>query len=123
MNADIQLLPHGRAEKAGFDWGELTWFASRALGNSTEMTMGRCVLKPGCGNPRHLHPNCAEILVVVAGRIEHTMAGGRKAVLNEGDTVAIPANVWHQATNIGVTEAVLFIAFSSADRKTIGESE
>jgi quercetin dioxygenase-like cupin family protein len=118
---DIQILPQPQATHIPFDWGHLTWFAGQSLGNSNEMTIGRCVLKPGQGNPRHYHPNCTEILVVVQGRIEHTGAEGKIVPLGEGDTVTIPANIWHCAKNIGETEAVLFIAFSSADRKTVGE--
>jgi quercetin dioxygenase-like cupin family protein len=121
MSADIQIQPYSPAQNIPFDWGHLTWYASRPLGNSEEMTIGRCVLKPGQGNPRHYHPNCSEILVVIQGRIQHTTAGGGKTEMKEGDTVTIPANVWHQAANIGDNEAVLFIAFSSADRQTIGE--
>ena len=41
--------------------------------------------------------------------------------MGEGDTVTVPPDVWHQATNIGPDEAVLFITFSSADRETVGE--
>jgi quercetin dioxygenase-like cupin family protein len=118
---DIQLLPAARSEKLAFDWGELTWFASGPLGNSADLTVGRCVLKPGCSNPRHYHPNCSEILVVIKGRILHTIAGGGTAEMREGDTVNIPANIRHCAKNICDTEAVLFIAFSSAHRETIGE--
>lgn len=119
MNDDIQILANPPA--IPFAWGELTWFADCARGNSTEMTIGRCVLKPGQGNPRHYHPNCTEILVVVHGRIEHSGPGGTKVEMREGDTVTIPPNVWHQATNLGDDEAILFIAFSSADRQTVGE--
>ena len=118
---DIQVLTYPDAKKIAFDWGNLTWFAGRSLSNSTEMTVGRCILKPGQSNPRHYHPNCTEILVVIQGRIEHTGANGGKVKLGPGDTVTIPPNTWHQATNIGDTEAVLFIAFSSANRQTIGE--
>jgi quercetin dioxygenase-like cupin family protein len=121
MTPDIQLLAYPQAAKSCFDWGNLTWFAGRPLGNSTDMTIGRCILKPGQGNPRHYHPNCSEILVVIQGRIEHTGPGGEKVEMGEGDTVTIPANLWHHATNIGDTEALLFIAFSSADRQTVGE--
>jgi quercetin dioxygenase-like cupin family protein len=118
---DIQQLAATRSEKHVFDWGHLTWFASRAQGNCEEMTIGRCVLNPGHGNPRHYHPNCTEVLVVMRGTIRHTIAGGKEAVLNEGDTVTIPANIRHCAFNLGSTEAELFIAFSSGDRQTIGE--
>ena len=118
---DILVLAYSEAKKSTFDWGNLTWFAGRSLGNSTEMTVGRCVLKPGRSNPRHYHPNCTEILVVIQGSIEHAGPGGKKVKMGAGDTVTIPPNTWHQATNIGDTEAVLFIVFSSADRQTVGE--
>lgn len=121
MQTEITLRPCAQSEQTAFDWGALTWFASGPLGNSDDMTVGRCVLKPGCSNPRHFHPNCSEVLVVIKGRIEHTSAGGGVAVMNEGDVVNIPANVRHCARNIGDTEAVLFIAFSSAHRQTVGE--
>ncbi|MDD5198571.1 MAG: cupin domain-containing protein [Terrimicrobiaceae bacterium] len=121
MTPDIQILTHSQSAKRDFDWGNLTWFAGQPLGNSTDMTVGCCILKPDRGNPRHYHPNCSEILVVIRGRIEHTGANGEKVEMSEGDTVTIPSNIWHHATNVGETEAVLFIAFSSADRQTVGE--
>jgi quercetin dioxygenase-like cupin family protein len=121
MTNDITLLRLDKAEEMGFDWGRLTFFAGRRLGNSAEMTIGRCLLKPGGSNPRHYHPNCEEILVVMQGRIIHTGAGGGEVEMNEGDTVTIPRNIWHCARNIGDNDALLFIAFSSADRQTIGE--
>ncbi|MBW3635137.1 MAG: cupin domain-containing protein [Armatimonadetes bacterium] len=109
------------AEVVPQEWGALTWFANRALGNSEEVTVGRCLLHPGQSNPRHYHPNCSEILVVFKGRVKHTIDGGGETELNEGDTVAIAPNVWHQATNIGDGDASLLIVFTSADRETIGE--
>lgn len=121
MTTAIQLSNFNKADKIAFDWGNLVWYAGRSLGNSTDLTVGRCTLKPGCSNPRHYHPNCSEILVVMKGRIRHTISDTEEAEMNEGDTVTIPANLWHHATNIGESEAVLFIAFSSADRQTVGE--
>ncbi len=121
MPPSIQLLPATKSDNATFDWGRLTWFASAPLGNSDAMTIGRCVLAPGHSNPRHYHPNCSEVLVVIQGRIRHTAADDTEVEMGEGDTVTIPANTWHCATNIGDGEAVLFIAFSSPDRQTIGE--
>ena len=118
----VAVCRAARAEVSRADWGELTWFASRALGNSTDMTVGRCVLKPGCANPRHSHPNCSEVLVVLQGRIRHTAdADGGDVELSVGDTVSVPPNLKHRAENIGAEEAVLFIAFSTADRQVVGE--
>lgn len=103
------------------DWGELCWYAGASLGNSGEMTVGRCTIKPGKANPLHSHPNCSEILVVLQGKILHTIEDGKTIELCEGDTVSIPPDFLHQAQNIGETDAILSIAFSSAYRKTVGE--
>jgi len=121
MFTQIHVLPYSKTQRQEFAWGNLTWFANRALGNHDEMTVGRCTLKPGHANGRHYHPNCSETLVVVQGRIRHTIIGDEETELVEGDTVVIPPNVWHRATNVGPIDAILFIAFSSADRKTIGD--
>ena len=120
--AGISVLRANECEIADFDWGELRWHASGALGNSGEMTVGTARLKPGQANPRHYHPNCSEVLVVVSGGISHTLDAGEAAELGPGDTVTIPEGVPHKASNLSDTEeAVLFIVFSSADRQTVME--
>jgi quercetin dioxygenase-like cupin family protein len=121
MSQAIRILADRNATKLRFDWGHLTWWANRELGNSEEMTIGRCVLYPGQSNPRHYHPNCTEILTVISGRIRHTGPSDTEVEMGPGDTVTVLKNAWHRATNVGEGEAVLFIAFSSADRETIGE--
>ena len=101
-------------------WGSLTWFASKELNNTEEMTVGKCVIKVGEENPRHVHPNCEEILYVLKGKISHSYNSEEK-IMEMGDTISIPANISHNAKNIGDTEAELLITFSSAERRTIGE--
>jgi quercetin dioxygenase-like cupin family protein len=108
-------------ERVQADWGNLTWFASGQLGNSEEMTVGRCVIKSGRSNPLHSHPNCSEVLVVSEGRIAHVIEDGEEVELGQGDVITIPPQLPHNARNIGDSEAVLFIAFSSADREAEGE--
>ena len=119
MNAII-TRPSASAERHEAEWGRLTWFASGALGNSAAQTVGECRIRPGQGNPRHLHPDCEEVLVVLAGRIRHTAADG-EAELGPGDTVSIPPGIAHRAVNIGSEDAVLLICFSSANRRVQGE--
>ena len=104
-----------------FPWGSLTWFVSAALGSSNTLTAGRCVIKPGHENPRHHHPNCEEVLHVLHGSIIHSMEDGRNTEMHVGDTISVPLNVVHNARNICEDDAVLFICFSSADRRTVGE--
>jgi len=117
MNHPI-ILRAADAAHVPMESGTLTWFASRQLGNSEAMTVGRSTLPPGGMNPRHFHPNCEEVLHVLEGRILHTM-GDDEAELSPGDTITIPAGVVHNARNIGETEALLLICFSSADRETV----
>lgn len=100
-----------------FPWGRLEWHASGALQNSGALTLGRCILKPGCGNTPHIHPNCCEILRVESGRIAHRY-GGRSVDMEPGDTITVPAGVYHGAVNLGEEEAVMTIVFDTPDRQT-----
>jgi quercetin dioxygenase-like cupin family protein len=100
-------------------WGRLVWMVSGERGNSHVLTVGRCHLNPGQANPYHFHPNCDEVLHVVQGEIEHSLGDCRFA-MSAGDTVSIPQGTVHNARNTGPTEAVLFIAFSTADRQVVG---
>jgi len=101
-------------------WGRLEWYVSAAIGNSTTMTVGKCVLDADQDNGRHYHPNCDEILTVLKGRIIQTW-NDEERVMEAGDVVSIPSGVWHSARNIGDEQAQLAISFSNADRQTIGE--
>ncbi len=101
-------------------WGRLEWMVAGRLGNSDTLTVGRCYIKPGRSNPLHHHPNCDEVLHVLHGAIDHRVDDGTVR-LEAGDTISIPAGAVHQAANIGRDEAVLVIAFSTPERKTVGE--
>jgi quercetin dioxygenase-like cupin family protein len=116
-----RVLRAADVEVGDFDWGSLRWLASRELGNSDEVTTGICVLKPGASNPRHHHPNCEEVLHVLEGRVSHAIEGGGEVELGPGDTLTLPAGAPHSARNVGNQDAVLFVCFSSADRRVVGE--
>ena len=49
------LMRCGQGETLRFEWGQITWLASAALGNSRETTFGRVLIKaggtPGTGTP------------------------------------------------------------------------
>lgn len=102
------------------EWGKLSWYTSAKLKNTRTLTSGMAVLKPGQTNPRHFHPNCDEVLHVLAGKIRHSM-NDKTVEMSAGDTVSIPSGVVHNAANIGTEDAVLAISFSSAYRVVIGE--
>lgn len=102
------------------EWGRLQWMVAGRLGNSTELTVGICLINPGQANPVHHHPNCDEVLHVLQGTIMHRV-NDEVFPMAAGDTVSIPTGSVHNATNAGNDEAILMISFSSADRQTIGE--
>ncbi len=102
-------------------WGQLTWFVSAAQGNCTSMTVGQAIIKPGMGNPRHMHPNCDEVLHVIQGTVLHSLEDGKQVKLSAGDTITIPMGIAHNAKNIGTEDAVMIISFSSANRKAVNE--
>jgi quercetin dioxygenase-like cupin family protein len=118
---NVCVLTANNAAQEIFEWGDLLWFASGQLNNSSEMTVGRCRLKVGSSNHRHYHPNCEEVLHVLEGRISHSI-GDRALEMSVGDSIVIPPNIVHNAHNIGTEDALLLITFSSADRKTVDES-
>lgn len=97
------------------DWGDLTWLASALLGNAKGLTLGRVVIKKGESNPRHCHRNCEEVLYLLSGRLKHTV-GDAAVRLDPGDTLTIPAGVFHNATSIGDVDADMIVAYSSAER-------
>ena len=97
--------------------GALRWLVSRDLGNSATMTFGRATIPGGIENPRHRHPNCDEILHLLSGRIEHSL-GDDRFTMEPGDTISIPAGMWHNARALGDEDAETVICFSSADRET-----
>ena len=100
-----------------FDWGELHWFANGKIGNTQTMTVGKCILKAGYANFRHLHPNCEEILQLISGRIVHSL-GDEQYPMGPGDTIVVPPNVVHNAKNVGDEDAIMTIIFSTPDRQT-----
>jgi quercetin dioxygenase-like cupin family protein len=105
-----------------YSWGKLMWAISGALGNSEQLTVGWCLLAPGQANPRHYHPNCDEVLVVVEGRIVHSW-NSKEIEMSEGDLISLPQGVIHNARNIDDRHARLLICFSSADRQTVSAEE
>ncbi|MBA3896700.1 MAG: cupin domain-containing protein [Sphingomonadaceae bacterium] len=115
------LLTASEAKPEAQPWGELVWYASRALGNSTHVTTGQATIRAGQSNPAHWHPNCDEVLHVLQGRIMNRI-GDKEFEMKAGDTVVIPEGIVHNAHNIGTEDAVLSIAYNSADRVAIGEN-
>ena len=103
-------------------WGSLTWLASGTVGGTKGLTLGRVVIKAGEQNPRHGHPGCEEVLYLLAGRLEHTMSG-ESVILEPGDSIILPAGVFHSARSIGEEDADMIVAYNSAERDFEPEGE
>jgi quercetin dioxygenase-like cupin family protein len=72
----------------------------------------------GQQNPLHYHPNCEEILYVLAGECDHSFDGDW-VHLTPGMLICIPAGVRHNLVNRGWEPVTCVISFSSADRQTV----
>ena len=104
------------------DWGSLTWLAGTKYGNADGLVLGRVTLKAGMSNPRHRHPRCEEVLYMLKGRIVHSL-GNQSYALSAGDTMTIPAGVFHDAKCISDEDADMIVAYSEGIRLFEEESE
>lgn len=101
-------------------WGSLTWCASKAISETGHLTVGRVVIKRGCCNPRHRHPDCVEVLHLLTGELEHSV--GEKIVgLKASDTLVVDANVVHNARSVGAVDAEMIVVYDTGQRTVIGE--
>jgi quercetin dioxygenase-like cupin family protein len=106
-------LPEDRLE-----WGTLQWLSNAKLQPGAEQTLGLCTILPGQGNPLHCHPNCEEVLHVLAGVGRHRVEE-EWVDLRPGVTIRIPKGVRHNLVNQGTEPMLCVIAFSSGDRQTM----
>lgn len=97
------------------DWGQLTWLAGKKYGNAHGLVLGRVALKAGMSNPRHRHPKSEEVLYMLKGKIVHSL-GNESYTLSAGDTITIPAGVFHDAKCIGQEDADMIVAYSEGIR-------
>ena len=121
---DKTLRPRAEAEAKRIDeeWGSLLWLAGAKVGNARDLTLGRVIIKTGHCNPRHAHGNCEEVLYLMSGRLEHSI-GDEKVLMEAGDTLTVPAGVFHNALSTGEEDADMIVAYSSAVREFELESK
>lgn len=96
-------------------WGTLSWLANEKLTGSQGLTVGRVVIRAGQSNPRHRHPGCEEVLYLLKGRLKHSI-GDDVVTLSAGDTISIPAGVFHNAVSVGDEDADMIVAYSTGRR-------
>lgn len=95
-------------------WGWLGIFSDAATTGVDGVTVGMARIEPGAENPLHRHVGCAEIVLVLAGAIDHTV-GEETVELDPGDMLVVPPGVPHQARSIGPTTAELVVVYNSGE--------
>jgi mannose-6-phosphate isomerase-like protein (cupin superfamily) len=101
-----------------FPWGTLQWLCNAHLQPGAAQTVGICHIHAGQRNPVHYHPNCEEVLYLLAGSGDHSL-DGQIVPLKAGAVVRIPAGVRHNLANTGQETILCLIAFSSGQRETV----
>lgn len=101
-----------------FEWGTLKWLCNSKICPGAAQTVGICHILSGQRNPVHFHPNCEEVLYMLAGEGEHSI-DGEPIQLREGFTIRIPAGVKHNLKNTGTGVLSCLISFSSGSRETV----
>jgi oxalate decarboxylase/phosphoglucose isomerase-like protein (cupin superfamily) len=83
-----------------FDWGTLKWMTTPDETGSERFSAGVVLLEPGKGHELHTHPDSDEILYVVSGRGDQTVADETREV-GPGEMIYVPAGVEHGTINTG----------------------
>jgi quercetin dioxygenase-like cupin family protein len=115
INQIVRSAAAAEAARVEVEWGGMQWLASGEIGNARGLTLGRVVIKAGKANPRHRHRYCEEVLYLLKGRLRHTL-GDQAHDLRPGDTITVPADVFHNAINVGDDDAEMIVAFDSRQR-------
>jgi quercetin dioxygenase-like cupin family protein len=105
------------------DWGRILWLAGVSARNGNSLTLGHVTIYPGKANARHSHMLCDEALTLLNGNLIHS-AGDITLKLHPGDTIFIPAGLFHHAVNSsGENEAEMIVAYSGGERDFVLERE
>ncbi len=90
---------------------------TKASADSTQLSVNRIILPPGMKGLRHMHKDAETVIYIIEGNAR-TFIGenGEIAVDNKaGDFIFIPANVWHQPSNISKNRVIAIEARADAD--------
>jgi len=99
-----------------FDWGTIKWTSEPRVTDARRFSLGVVVLQAGKGHTRHNHPGVEEVLYVMDGEGEQMVedATGRpvRRPVRAGDTIHIPADVYHETINRGWRPMTLIAVYS-----------
>jgi mannose-6-phosphate isomerase-like protein (cupin superfamily) len=96
-------------------WGSMRWtFAGQADGPQ-RLSTAFLTLSAGKAGALHRHPDCEEVLHVIAGEMALRL-GGTLETLRAGDSAYVPAGEAHQVWAAGAEDAHAIVAYSAARR-------
>jgi len=118
---EATLRTAAQAQRETQPWGELQWFASRALGNLHHDDRRASDYSTRAGQSGSSTSECDEILQVRSGHIMHKI-GDREVEMHAGDIITIPQGMAHNARKHRHGGRGARCLLSSADRVAIGEA-
>jgi len=98
LAAAIPALQAATAASTGFDRTDLLLHDMPEIGRQVLQT--RFDIGPGAASPEHRHPG-VEIAHVLQGTLEYRLEGQAPVTLKAGDSLFIPAGIFHIARNVG----------------------
>lgn len=105
-------------------WGWLNFVSELATTGVDGVTVGIARIAAGSENPLHTHDNCAEIMLLLSGAVDHVV-GEEFVHLESGDVLIVPPAVPHQARSVGSEMAEMVVVYNSGERgfRLAGEAE
>ena len=109
-----RFVKPSQVETQVFDWGTIKWLSEPRVTGTEQFSMGVVLLQPGKGHVRHNHPGTEEILYVVwgEGRQMIDVDGEQWEAISAGDTIHIPADIFHATINTGWEPLKLIAVYS-----------
>jgi len=84
-----------------FEWGATKWLVAPSVTPGANMSFGEVAVLPGRGHDRHNHPDSEEILYFLSGEGMQMVGDEEPFPVGPGDTIYIPAGVFHSTVNTG----------------------
>lgn len=113
-----QIEPHSVVTQS-LEWGAIKWFVSPSTTEGARMSFGEVVLLPGLGHQRHNHPQSEEILYVLSGEGMQTLDDGEPFPVRAGDTIYVPAALYHSTVNTGWAPLHLLAIYNPAGPESL----
>lgn len=102
----------GQVDTMSFDWGSIKWFVTPARIPGAASTLGEVIVNPDRGHDRHNHPDAEEVIYVISGEGLQMVDDGEPFRIAEGDTVHIPAGVYHATRNTSWRPLRLIVTYT-----------